>query len=1161
MKRKRLLSFSLFILMVFSSVVPGLPVTSAASPIGTNLSRLPGCVYNAGYSESGRGPALAFDGDRTGGNSRWAGGGQNSNWLSVELPDIEPVNYVTIYFETLRKNSGSNNELTGAVVVQFSSDGVDWSQELTRQNYNAYTPKTVTLSFPTVYLKYIRLYFPESQFYLSIYEFEVYYDPSLTSASSNLALLPGCDYTAYYSETNRGPALAFTGVTNNGNSRWAGGGMDFNWLCVRLPESMAVSFVKVYFEALTRSGGGTPLNGTVIVECSSDGLAWEELTRQVYNNYSPRDVTLAFETQYTQYLRLYFPERQYYCSVYEFEVYHDGTDPGGDPTALRRYVTTCEATYTDTYLSQFRMSFRDRYKTALSEAKRVLSLARPTQEDINAALAALQSAVAIFSNSSNRVIFPSALKATPADDWNELLNNLENPDEDDWRAGDGLRSIPLDGVNYIGCGNENTHTAFLFSDSYVTSFKDLSQSLKLNWLQMPNHVFAEFQGIEPDKSKMNYIFGKGGDKSLVRQALTDEGGISNVIPEAFWVQDGIVIDNYLYILFDHENPDLVTINTSMAKIPILPGYKVDWANAQWLGYTGVWTPNRTCMGVSIFDNSTLSGVPAGRADDYLYIYGNSQISGGRRVVCARVKKTTADFEDPEKWEFYTSSGWRAGRSQLNNVIALTNPANYSISSQHCVTYINSGIYEGKYMMTCTNGGISAYVSYMLADNPWGPFTNATTCYYVPEVEQYQNELYQTDNPRAWYVTYNVITHPQLSKPGELLISYDCYVWDSTKWSSNAQYFDPNWHGTETNEYYRERFFRLDLTRLASPERQDSYTLVSQGKTVTASVGSNASNATDANDSTKWEASGAGAAGYDLTVDLGKPMEIGRYILKHAGVAIVNNSDLNARNYNNARKFQVQYQDTGGVWRTVVDKQYNASWQNDENFTPAIARYWRLHIEQPTQGTMDKATVHEFQLFATSHAVVAEAPGGVTVSLSKTIALYGDTVTFTIDKGNTSYLFNDGVTLRLAGGQLLQTLTPNYSGVYSFTMPAGDVIVRLTQAESGIIDGKVEDEPDGVIDFVFTVEKDLIHVSVRTLPNVRKLALYTNGKKIPVLQQVISSQDGFLRWDLWFRMYQPGDYIIGVRGGINDFYESDLKFKASIVSNGLALVPYLSAIVE
>ena len=981
-KSKRLLSFSLFMLMALSVILLAL----AAQPIGTNLARVAGCTYSADYSEGGREPALAFDGNRTGSNSRWAGGDSHSNnWLRVSFPAVEPVNSVAIYFEAMTKGSNANN-LVGTLVIQVSANGNDWV-EVARQSTFPAGNKTVILSFTPVYTQHVRVYFPETQFWLSIFEFEVYWN---------------------------------------------------------------------------------------------------------------------------------------------------GDSPGGDPTALRAAVVQYEPLYTDSVLSQYKMSVINRYKAALSEAKRILTLATPEQTVIDAALSELTAAVRAFNTSSNRILFTNALKAVPAEDWNELFNNLDNPDEDDWRAGDGMRTVPLNGIKAIGSGNENTPTAWLFSDSYVTSFRDLSQSLHLNWLQMPNHVFAEFTGIEPDKSKLSYIFGEGGDKSKLRDPLTDEGGTSNVIPEAFWVQDGMVIGNNMYILFDHQNKSLVTINTSMAKIPILSGYKVDWANSEWLGYTNVWN-SRTTMGVSMFDNSSLSGVPSGKADDYVYIYGNTQ-SGSRRACVARVKK--ADFEDTGKWEYYTSSGWVAGTAGLGSVAIIT-PSNFMISAQHCVTYINNGIYEGKYLMTYTEGGISERIGYLLSDNAWGPFTNPTICYVAPQVEQYQNELYQFDNPRAWYVTYNVIAHPHLSKPGELLISYDCYVWDSTKWDSNTQYFNPDWHGTETNEHYRERFFKLDLTKLATLEPQNSYTLVSQGKQVTASSGANASYATDYNDKTKWEATGAGP--YDLTIDLGKPMEIGRFILKHGGLAIVNNTDLAARNYLNTRKFQIQYSSDGTTWRTAVDKQYNANWQNDENFSPTIARYWRLHIETPTQGTMDKATIHEFQLYAVSHSITTDAPGGVTVNLDKTTALYGDTVTFTINEGYTISTY-DTVALYAQNGALLQTLKPSaYYGVYSFSMPNRDVTVKLFKLESGIIGG--DDEGDifgGKYRYTVALERGLVHVTVWTLPSVKKLALYENDAKISIIEQNITTDGDALKWDLWL-LLAPGAHQIEVRGGINKYHNSELTF--------------------
>jgi len=1131
---------SLCVSLAMALPLIAVPAQSASAAPGDNIARLSGNTYSASSSESGRGPALAFDGDRTSSNSRWAEQSQGlsavaGEWLEAALVSAQPVTSAVIYFESMTKDS--TGALKGTVTLQYSNNGTDWKTIDSKNSFTAdeAASKTVTFTFDPVVAGYMRLYFPEAQFWLSVYEFELYWNGvNPPDVGTDLARLAGNTYSASSFDGANPIAGAFDG--NRTSGRWAEGNTNAGqWLQVTFPKTRALSSAVIYFEALTKGLDNSHLEGVVDLQYSGDGSDWKTIQEKTFTTETNKTVEFDFAPMYAQYIRVYFPQSQFYLSVYSFELYWNGVEPsGGDTALLRAAVNQCQPVYTESVLSQYKMSAVNNYKNALTAAVIILQAANPpVQAEIDAALNALNSAV--NSLEPNRVIFTNALKATPAEDWNELFNNLTSPGQDDWRAGDGMHSVPLTGVDAIGSGGPDTPTAWMFSDSYVSSFKDLSQSLLLNKLQMPNNVFADFMGIQPDKTKLSFVFGQGGNKAMLRNPPTpgDEGGTSNVVPEAYWVQDGIVIGNYLYVTSDHEdNSTLTTYGVSMVKFPILSNYQVDWAHYQWLGFKPLFNSATTFV-TGILDNSQLSGVPSAKADGYVYCYG-ATVPGyaQRRVVVARTTK--ANFEDPEKWEFYTANGWQTGATANLGSVAGITPSNLLVSASTSVTYINSGIYSGKYLMTYTDGALGEKIGYMLADNPWGPFTNPTVCFVAPQMEEYQNELYQVDNPKAWYVTYNPTAHPHLSKAGQLLISYDCFVWNSNK-SSNA-----NWHQTETNEFYRERFFTLDLNKMAAVAPQNCVTLVSGGKPVAASSGANPANVTDGSDFTKWESSG-NEPNKTLTIDLGRKQEVGRYIIKHGGLAIVNNSDITARNFLNTRRFQLQYSDDGANWKTAVDKEYNASFENDENFAPVIGRYFRLNIQQPTQGAMDKATIYEFQLYSPSHSIAVNNPFGAAVKLSADTAVYGDAVNFTVaQSGQTTQI--GSVTLRSAAGNtLLQTLTPAWNGVYSFTMPNMDVVVSLAAADSGVISAQVADAKAS-----YAAGKDDIHVQVTTVAGVTRLALYdAGGYRIGVTRQKVSPAGGNLIWDLWFKLGGAGSHVIQVKAGAEALIASDSSVTVAI----------------
>ncbi|MEV4626884.1 discoidin domain-containing protein [Micromonospora sp. NPDC049523] len=123
--------------------------------------------------------------------------------------------------------------------------------------------------------------------------------------------------------------------------------------------------------------------------------------------------------------------------------------------------------------------------------------------------------------------------------------------------------------------------------------------------------------------------------------------------------------------------------------------------------------------------------------------------------------------------------------------------------------------------------------------------------------------------------------------------------------------------------------------------------------------------------------GQWAAGYEgwvsdvgkpqtLTLDLGSARNIGRYVIRHDGAARPNETA------NNSKNFVVQV-GNGSTWTTVDTVTNNTASTTDRTITSVSARYVRVTLSEPTQGTTPDSTTNprarigQFELYAPGSA--------------------------------------------------------------------------------------------------------------------------------------------------------------------------------------------------
>lgn len=198
-----------------------------------------------------------------------------------------------------------------------------------------------------------------------------------------------------------------------------------------------------------------------------------------------------------------------------------------------------------------------------------------------------------------------------------------------------------------------------------------------------------------------------------------------------------------------------------------------------------------------FDNphATLKDSPTGeigwggavleREGGWLYIYGVKEDGWNKKLLLARVKGSEAERFD--RWEFHAGGGKWTGKLGDAAVIC------EGVANELRIAPIQR---EGRTLWTMVHSEplLGIHVMLRAAFRPEGPWSKPKKVYQVPGVKD-QKGLF----------TYAAKSHPHLSPPGQLLISYVINTGDI-------------WQTLNRGDLYRPRFIRVPYTELpAAPE--------------------------------------------------------------------------------------------------------------------------------------------------------------------------------------------------------------------------------------------------------------------------------------------------------------------------------------------------------
>ena len=352
-----------------------------------------------------------------------------------------------------------------------------------------------------------------------------------------------------------------------------------------------------------------------------------------------------------------------------------------------------------------------------------------------------------------------------ATDWTALFDRTSG-----WFGADGIFSLPLNAGSERA--SETDSTLFIFSDTMVGEIEEG----KLVESSMVHNSVAYLKGNVPDEKNIKFYYDqneKGKPASLF---------VPNTPPteakDYFWLGDGFVnhaLGGNTYIFayrmrnMDASDWSFTQVGNVIITLPAgsRPPYKDQRQVETPFLYKGNGETDNGSLGAGIFDNTKDGG--ALNPDGYVYVYG---VKGKEKnLIVARV--LPQNFEKFNEWYFWDGSNWIADMQKAAYVTA-------GVSNELSV----SPLADGRYALVYQEGGMSDVVGLKLGLSPHGPFG--------PMIKLWKCEESQQKN----YFSYNAKAYPYLSKPGELLISYNVNAFDF----HNEIKARPN--------LYRPRFIRI-----------------------------------------------------------------------------------------------------------------------------------------------------------------------------------------------------------------------------------------------------------------------------------------------------------------------------------------------------------------
>lgn len=355
----------------------------------------------------------------------------------------------------------------------------------------------------------------------------------------------------------------------------------------------------------------------------------------------------------------------------------------------------------------------------------------------------------------------------PAPQWTNLFKRSKG-----WFGGDGIFAIPFSGTDSFA----DDSVLFLFSDTMVGEITDgkLTPGYK-----MVNNSVMILQGEEPLEEKSKFLINETTAKEpatlfIPNTAATQKG-------DYYWLGDGFVnhANKNMYIFaYRIRNTDdgsdfpFKEVGNALIIIPKQEKFPFENYRQIELPFSNEKDSVQISFGAAVLSNTPSDKTPL--PDDYVYIYGVR--TKAKQLIAARVKPD--EIEDSKAWKFWDGGNWN---EQIKSAAMIED----SVSNELSVTPIG----KNQYALVYQYGGIFPTIYVQFGPTPVGPFG--------PRKKVWDTT---TDIKDPDLFTYNAKAHPAISKPGELLVSYNV---------NSFKFFDVI---ERMPDLYRPRFIRIDFNQ-------------------------------------------------------------------------------------------------------------------------------------------------------------------------------------------------------------------------------------------------------------------------------------------------------------------------------------------------------------
>ncbi|WP_213527092.1 DUF4185 domain-containing protein [Paenibacillus cisolokensis] len=348
----------------------------------------------------------------------------------------------------------------------------------------------------------------------------------------------------------------------------------------------------------------------------------------------------------------------------------------------------------------------------------------------------------------------SGFGVEPCEEWTNLFHRSCG-----WSGADGIYSIPLHACERNGTAN-NARTLFLFGDTFIGEV-DKTSDRRISPVII-NNTAAVLDGGKPRPEAVQFVWRRDDEGNPASLFVPATPKASQIEGAYYWLQDGIVVGNmfYCFPMIIGPNPDgpegfqFAVHGIARVSAPVdEDGLRYDEnIQADTDLYYEAANGRTTYFGAAFMALTESAGTA--NPDGHIYIYGLQNGASGPAMVVARVPE--ARFADFAAWRFWNGAEWTAEKEQVV-------PIADEISCEFSVTPMSDQWEGAAYAVVFqeAGAGLGNRLSMYVGASPVGPFADPIRLYACAE----------PDEGKGIYV-YNAKAHPHLSRPGELLASYN-----------------------------------------------------------------------------------------------------------------------------------------------------------------------------------------------------------------------------------------------------------------------------------------------------------------------------------------------------------------------------------------------------